>query len=68
MFAEPVPVRRPGVYAMGVADPDDDLGVELTSGEGTGRTKMGLNLMIDAEARTLDMMFTASMDGYWALT
>lgn len=59
MFAEPVPVLRPGVYAMGVADPEDDLGVELTSGEGTGRMKTGLNLGIGAG---LVMVLTASME------
>ena len=42
MFAEPVPVRRPGVRLMGV-DERDDVWCSRTASE-TGKTKIGLNL------------------------
>lgn len=42
MFAEPVPVRRPGVRLMGV-DERDDGWCSGTASE-IGRTKIGLNL------------------------
>ena len=41
MFAEPVPVRRPGVRLMGVDEGDD---AWCGTASEIGRTKIGLNL------------------------
>lgn len=44
MFAEPVPVRRPGVCLMGVDEGDE---VEcIGTASGIGKTNIGLNLEI----------------------
>ena len=64
MFAEPVPVRRPGVYAIGDVASEEDFGVGVASREGTGRTKMGLNLVVIDRRRggNVSMMVGVSMD------
>jgi len=60
MFAEPVPVRRPGVCLMGVDERDDTGTVS-----GIGKTKIGLNLrkynfQLSVEMRKIETNLMAS--------